>query len=165
MSYIEKSLIEDEKIIYKFNLPIYAFLPSYFSIFIGIVLLIFALILNQTDYFKFYRQEVTSHVLFFLGFYFLIIFGIYNYLKIKSLEMAITNKRCIKALNFFSLKTSIIRLEKIESVDIQQTFWGKIFNYGNVILGSIGENSFILENIDEPVEVQKKINKVLNKYK
>jgi uncharacterized membrane protein YdbT with pleckstrin-like domain len=165
MSYIKKSLTENEKIIYTFNFPIYTFLPSFISIFLGIIFFVFALILNQTEYFQFYRQEVTSHVLFFLSFYFLIILGIYNYFKIKSLEMAITNKRCIKALNFFSLKTSIIRLEKIESVDIDQTFFGKRFNYGNIILGSIGENSFILENIDDPIDVQKKINKVLDKYK
>ena len=43
----------------------------------------------------------------------------------------------------------------VVSVNIQQSFWGRIFNFGDVYIDLVGKNNLILEGIAKPYELKK----------
>ena len=55
-----------------------------------------------------------------------------EWVKLNSIEQAVTNKRVIQKTGIVSRKTEEMKLSSIETVEIQQSFWGRIFGYGTV---------------------------------
>ena len=53
-------------------------------------------------------------------------------------EMGVTNKRVVISHGFIARKTAEIRLEAIESVGIKNTFFGRIFGYGDLTVAGRG---------------------------
>jgi uncharacterized membrane protein YdbT with pleckstrin-like domain len=71
-------------------------------------------------------------------------------------EFAITNKRVIVKIGLFSRRTVELNLNKIESVNVDQSVFGRILGYGNIqIIGSGGTKETFI-NIKRPIEFRKK---------
>ena len=49
-------------------------------------------------------------------------------------EIAVTDRRIIHKKGFIRRKTVEINMEKVESVDVEQTIGGRIFDYGDVFV-------------------------------
>ena len=59
------------------------------------------------------------------------------------IELGITNKRVVGKVGIIRTKALDAPLNKIQSVNVNQGFWGKIFNYGTVNINTAaGEFSF-----------------------
>ena len=43
----------------------------------------------------------------------------------------------------------------VVSVNVQQSFWGRIFNFGDVYIDLVGKNNLVLEGIAKPYELKK----------
>lgn len=56
------------------------------------------------------------------------------------IELAITNKRIVGKVGVLKTKTLDAPLNKIQTVSIKQTFFGKIFNYSTVVVSTGGED-------------------------
>lgn len=70
-------------------------------------------------------------------------------LIVNKTELVITNRRIIAKFGIIRLDTLEIRLENIESIGIEQTFLGRLFNYGTIIIhGYGGSNTPIIEVIN-----------------
>ena len=54
-----------------------------------------------------------------------------------------------------------MRLEKIENVTINQTFFGRMFNYGNVCIQGANRNNITFSNVKNVNEIKKAINNLL----
>ena len=54
--------------------------------------------------------------------------------KFKNIELAITNKRVVGKVGVANTSALDAPLNKIQNVSVQQTFGGKIFNYGTVTI-------------------------------
>ncbi len=67
-------------------------------------------------------------------------------------ELALTNKRVVARFGIVSLSTLEIRLEKIESVSVQQSLFGRLFGYGSVIVRGTGGSQDPMPNIPDPVK-------------
>jgi uncharacterized membrane protein YdbT with pleckstrin-like domain len=66
-------------------------------------------------------------------------------------EMAVTDRRIIFKRGFIRRRTIEMHLDKVESVDVDQTILGRIFNYGDILIRGVGVGIEPLKNIGSPI--------------
>lgn len=72
-------------------------------------------------------------------------------------EIAVTNRRFVYKTGWISRRVHDIHLAKIESSDLRQSFWGRLFGYGTLTVHGTGVGSIELRNIDGPDELRRAI--------
>lgn len=90
-------------------------------------------------------------VVFGLG---LVFWGI-AYIKYKTTELAITNKRVIAKFGFIRRKTIEINISKVESIQVEQGILGRLFNYGTLVISGGGNPQAPIPGISDPIEFRK----------
>jgi uncharacterized membrane protein YdbT with pleckstrin-like domain len=133
MSYIEQSLSTGEKIEGLFKLHWIAWVPM-------IIWLILAL----------------------PTFGLTLVIAIYEFLRLKFLEQGVTNKRVILKRGIISRKTEEMKLTSIETVEINQGVFGRIFGFGTVKVTGRGISDLMFKGIDNPMSVKRKIESISN---
>jgi uncharacterized membrane protein YdbT with pleckstrin-like domain len=79
---------------------------------------------------------------------------------------AITDLRIIDEYGVFSLNSKESPLDKINNVSYNQTFWGRIFGYGNVQIQTAAEiGSTTYRNVEKPKELKDTITQMQEDYK
>lgn len=91
-----------------------------------------------------------------------LIFALYEYLKLKHLEQGVTNKRVILKRGIISRKTEEMKLQSIETVEIDQGIGGRMFGYGTVKITGRGISDVVFKGIDDPMSVKRQIESVSN---
>ena len=99
--------------------------------------------------------------LIFLG-WFLIGFFIFFSMLIEkwTTERALTSRRLIVKVGLISRSTEEISCNRIEEVNLAQSIFQRIFGCGNIRIKGVGSGEIVLKNIDNPLEVQRKINEL-----
>jgi uncharacterized membrane protein YdbT with pleckstrin-like domain len=72
-------------------------------------------------------------------------------------ETDVTNMRVVHKTGFIKRRTFEMSLDKVESVDVNQSILGRIFNYGNVTVRGVGEGSETIDTIASPLEFRNHI--------
>jgi uncharacterized membrane protein YdbT with pleckstrin-like domain len=73
-------------------------------------------------------------------------------------EIAVTDRRIIYKTGFIRRKSIEINMQKVESVDIEQSIGGRIFDYGDVFVRGTGETPLDdLRYIAAPLELRNHI--------
>ena len=67
-------------------------------------------------------------------------------------EIAITNRRVILKRGFIRRDTAEMNMDKVESVDVNQSLFGRLLNYGDVTVRGTGAGLETLRLIDAPLE-------------
>jgi uncharacterized membrane protein YdbT with pleckstrin-like domain len=67
-------------------------------------------------------------------------------------ETDVTNLRVVHKTGFIKRRTFEMSLDKVESVDVNQSILGRILNYGNVTILGVGEGKETIETIASPLE-------------
>lgn len=80
-----------------------------------------------------------------------------EWVKLRSIEQAVTNKRVILKEGLVSRKTEEMKLTSIETVEIQQSILGRILGYGTVKVTGRGISDVVFKNIDDPMAVKRAI--------
>lgn len=124
--YIDDVLIKDEKIIYRGKVSLWAQLPM---IIIGFFLL----------------------AAFGLG----LILWLIVFIRYKTTELAFTDKRVIAKFGFISRRTFELNIHKIESVQVEQSVLGRIFNYGTLVISGAGNPQAPILGISKPMEFRR----------
>ena len=126
MSYIDDSLIEGEKVVHRARV-------SWWSVcgyvILGILLLVVV-----------------------IGLVFLVM----AWIKVRSTEIAITNRRVIAKFGFVKRETVEINLDKVEALKVEQSFWGRILNYGTVFISGAGTAVAPIPDIADPLVFRRK---------
>ncbi|MGI3129574.1 MULTISPECIES: PH domain-containing protein [Halopseudomonas] len=133
MSYIEDSLSSGEVIHKVFQLHWFARVPMYCWLVLGLVT---------------------------FGLTWLI--ALYEYFRLRSIEQGVTNKRVILKNGIISRHTEEMKLSSIETVEIEQGIWGRMFGYGTIKLTGRGISDVKFRNIDDPMQVKRDIESVSN---
>jgi uncharacterized membrane protein YdbT with pleckstrin-like domain len=120
-SYIEGTLIKDEKIIYTGHVSLWSLAPL---IILGVLTVWFAVGL---------------------------IFLIWAYIRYKTTELAFTNKRVIAKFGFISRHTIELNINKVESLQVNQGLLGRIFNYGTLVISGAGNPQAPIPGISDPM--------------
>ena len=72
-------------------------------------------------------------------------------------ETDVTNMRVIHKTGFIKRRTFEIALNKVESVDVNQSILGRIFNYGDVTVNGVGEGRETISTIASPLAFRNSI--------
>ena len=121
-SYVEGALVEGERIVHAGRISAWAL---WHLIGLGIILL----------------------PLFGVGLVFLII----AYVRYQSTELAVTTKRVIVKHGFIRRQTVEINLSKVESIQVDQGFLGRMLNFGTLIVAGTGTSHAPLVGIADPM--------------
>ena len=66
-------------------------------------------------------------------------------------ETDVTNMRVVHKTGFIQRRTFEMALDKVESVDVNQSIMGRILNYGNVTIMGVGEGRETIKTIAAPL--------------
>ncbi len=84
------------------------------------------------------------------------------YLEKWTTERALTNRRLILKRGFIRRKTEEISFNRVEEVNLSQSILQRILGSGDIKVTGTGAGEIMLKNIDDPLEVQKKVNELRN---
>jgi len=84
------------------------------------------------------------------------------YLERWTTERALTNRRLILKRGFIRRKTEEISFNRVEEVNLSQSILQRILGSGDIKVTGTGAGEIALKNIDDPLDVQKKINELRN---
>lgn len=127
-SYIESSLITNEQVIENFHPHWSAWVPFWIWIILGLGTLFLTWIL-----------------------------ALAVFLHLKGLERAVTNRRLIQKKGVISRKTDEMRLGSIETVELEQSIFQRLFGAGTVRVTGRGISDVVMKNIDDPAAVKRTI--------
>jgi len=72
-------------------------------------------------------------------------------------ETDVTNMRVVHKAGFIKRRTFEMSLDKVESVDVNQSILGRILNYGDVTVRGVGEGIETIDTIASPLEFRNHI--------
>ena len=156
MSYIQDSLSAGEKIEHRFRLHWFAWVPMYIWLVLGLVALGLAWFIAPHEFIK--LGLILGLVTF--GITWLVAF--YEALRLKFIEQGVTNKRVVLKKGIISRRTEEMKLASIETVEIDQGLWGRIFGFGTVKVTGKGISDVVYKGIDDPMAVKRQIESVSN---
>lgn len=129
MSFIEESMVKDEKIYAQAKISA---LSQFGHIIIG-----FGCLLGI-----FFWAPVAL-----LG----ILIWVWAYFNLNANELVVTNKQVIGKIGIISREIINLPLLRIESIDVDQTIMGRIFGYGTVTVSGSGGHMVSIPYIDNPL--------------
>jgi uncharacterized membrane protein YdbT with pleckstrin-like domain len=128
MSYIETSLSEGEKVVKLFRLHWTARL--WLALWIVLILPTFGIAL---------------------------LLAIYEWLRLRTLEFGVTNKRVILKKGIIGRQPEEMKIGSIETVEIDQGVLGRILGYGDVKVTGRGISDVVFRRMDDPMAVKRHI--------
>jgi uncharacterized membrane protein YdbT with pleckstrin-like domain len=73
------------------------------------------------------------------------------FVRYRSTEIAVTNRRIVVKLGFISRRTIEINVSKVESVQVTQGVLGRLFNFGTLVIAGTGATHEPLQGIADPI--------------
>lgn len=147
MSFIENNLNNSEKLEYfsKTSLkPTIGILAVFWAI------VVFGIFLGEApsnEKIEFVSWSILGSVVYFV---YCLVFRFFT-------EYGATNKRVISKMGIIRRDIEEMDLKSIESVNIKQSVLGRILNYGSILISGRGTSLIVFQDIDNPVNVRKKI--------
>ncbi|MEO7432587.1 MAG: PH domain-containing protein [Dokdonella sp.] len=83
--------------------------------------------------------------------------AIYEWIRLRSIEQGVTNRRVVRKTGIVSRQTQELHLASIETIDLHQSAWGRMFGFGDIVLTGRGESSMIFTRLDAPIEAKRAI--------
>ncbi len=133
MSYIEDSLVEGETLIHAARVSWWSQFPL---IVLGLVTLVVA-----------------------IG----IVFLVLAWIRVRSTELAITNRRVIAKTGFVKRHTVEINLGKVEALKVEQGVWGRFLNFGTIFISGAGTSVAPIRDIADPLVFRRKFMEATNR--
>jgi len=85
-----------------------------------------------------------------------LIFLAWAWVRVRSTEVAITNRRVIAKFGFIKRHTVEINLDKVEALRVEQGFWGRLLNYGTIYVSGAGTSVAPFLDIADPLVFRRK---------
>jgi uncharacterized membrane protein YdbT with pleckstrin-like domain len=126
MSYIDDSLIEGERVVHRARISWWS---QFGMLLLGVVLLVVV-----------------------IGLFFLVA----AWVRVKSTEIALTNRRVIAKYGFIRRNTVEIALEKVEALRVEQGVLGRMLDYGTIFISGAGTSVAPMRDIARPLEFRRK---------
>ncbi|MBR2300299.1 MAG: PH domain-containing protein [Alphaproteobacteria bacterium] len=139
----------------------------YFALIIPLCLtgLTFSLFLVAIAFtFQLKNGNILDHIeIFGLWLLVLALFGctLVAWLRRNLIEMVCTNKRVVKRTGIINVKTEELNRERIESVELRQSIFGRLFNYGDILFSGTGTSKLVFKFINQPKLMKRIIDAVV----
>jgi uncharacterized membrane protein YdbT with pleckstrin-like domain len=148
MSYIDHNLLEGERVVYRTRLHWLLFaVPVLFTV--AVLLPVAWFLANGTW---------SSYAWIPLAFGLLVL--LVAFVKRQSSDFAVTNKRVMMKTGVFSTRSIELLLSKIEAIAVNQSFAGRIFGYGDIVVTGSGGSREAFSNIQGPLEFRRAVQSV-----
>ena len=72
-------------------------------------------------------------------------------------EIDVTDRRVVYKRGFIRRHTVEMNMDKIESVDVDQSFWGRLLDYGDIIIRGTGVGIEPLHSIGAPLAFRNQV--------
>ena len=133
MSDIDDSLVEGERIVHRARISWWS---QFWLLFLGVLLLVVVVGL---------------------------VFLAWAWIKVRSTEVAITNRRVIVKYGFIKRETVEINLEKVEALKVEQGFMGRMLNYGTIVISGAGTSVAPIRDIADPLVFRRSFMEATNR--
>ena len=149
--YIDEILQPGEKVLYSTNAHWMFYLPAIAAWIAALVLLILS------------RTTITESVILLCLSASAIVAIVALYWTVKAwfhrwtTETDVTNLRVVHKTGFIKRRTFEMALDKVESVDVNQSILGRLLNYGDVTILGVGEGRETITTIASPLAFRNSI--------
>jgi uncharacterized membrane protein YdbT with pleckstrin-like domain len=82
---------------------------------------------------------------------------------VTKIELALTNQRLVGRVGVVSRQIMDSKLDKVQTVDIAETFWGRIFKYANIVVTTAG-SKFVFQGIARAAEFKQLVMNQISEY-
>ncbi len=135
-SYVDSSLMSEEIVRYRASVSRWSLAPLFI---IGVLLLPF----------------LGLGLLLFLA----------AWIKYRTTEFAVTDRRIIAKTGLVSRKTIEMFLDKVESLNVDQGILGRVLDYGSVTIRGTGSTSEPIDSISAPLALRKHFMEAADAYR
>ena len=149
MSYVQRVLQPGEVVRYTGSLHWYTYLPGLLCMLAAIGVIAWA---ELGAHFSTLWQVIAALLAIFAAF---LLIG--EWFTWWTTEIAVTNDRIIYKAGFIRRDTVEILIDKVESVDVDQSIMGRLLDYGTVTVRGTGAGFEPLKGIAHPVELRSHI--------
>jgi uncharacterized membrane protein YdbT with pleckstrin-like domain len=127
MRYIDKSLAPGEEIVVRGQWPAFYWIGAWLALIVLGVILV--------------------GVFIFIG----------AVIKMTTTDFAVTSRRVILKRGWLNLRTQEVSTSSIETVEVAQTFWGRIFGFGSVRVTGTGDSHIVFPPMKNPIAFRRAI--------
>jgi hypothetical protein len=164
MSYVERNLVAGETVIYETRL--------HWIVMIGHILigcLLFGLPGVLLLYYALSQTGLDTNTLHIMegGGGALLVFGVVTILmgmvRRNATEMAVTNRRVVIKTGLASRKTIEMLLNKVESIEVSETAFGRMLGYGTILVIGTGGTTEPFQKVAQPLEFRSQVQQQIEK--
>ena len=153
MSYINSNLVAGEHVIYQTRLHWivmlgHILLGCLLFALPGAILLYYALTQQAMDTTLRHFMDAVAAALLLCG----LIAILMGFVRRSATEMAVTNRRVVVKSGLASRRTIEMLLNKVETIEVQETALGRLIGYGTVVLVGTGGSTEPFHKVAHPLE-------------
>ncbi|MBO9637895.1 PH domain-containing protein [Siphonobacter aquaeclarae] len=111
------------------------------------------------------EYETTHHWVIFFTWASLFTLTIAAWIRKSSNEFVITNKRLIIKTGFIARDSVELNLDKVESIQIDQSVWARMLGYGTITVHGTGVTNARYTLVSDPLEFRRKFQEQYDQYK
>ena len=149
MGYVRKVLRADEKIVYRGRLHWVIYLYAWLLCAAAVGFLVLAKAFPRIEL----AMLLTAAALFALA----IVAAVRAWFNQWITEICVTSHRVIYKKGFIRRHTAEMNMEKVESVTVRQTLFGRLLGYGTIHVRGTGEGIEHLHRVDSPIALRNSI--------
>jgi uncharacterized membrane protein YdbT with pleckstrin-like domain len=146
MRYVRRVLQPGETIVYATKLYWFIYMRTIFLLIICIILAGVAVSTNDNQNISL-ALGIAAIIFALLA----LSTGLRAFIRRATTELAVTDHRVIYKTGLLSRHTIEMNRDKVESVDVDQTLFGRIFGYGTIIVRGTGGSLEPIRNITDPL--------------
>ena len=126
MSYVDKHLLPDEKVTYRTRLHWKSYIAYWLiALFVFLPLTVWLMVTGQQLFAI--VPALAAGIAWMMG-----------SLHRDKAEFAVTDRRIIIKLGILSTRSIELMLSKVEAIAVNQSMWGRMFNYGDIVVTGSG---------------------------
>jgi hypothetical protein len=154
MSYVEKNLIDGESLIFQTGV--------HWSVLFWPFVLVFIAIAGGISCFVWgtFPGKIEMGTLLTAG---ALVYCLYAVMKRNATEIAVTNRRVIIKSGMANRRSLEIMLPKVESIGIDEPFWGRVLGYGTVVIHGTGGTPDPFRKIAHPSGFRKHVQEQIDR--
>lgn len=145
MGYVDKVMEPGERIAYRGRISAIAYVPGAAVLILGLIVALWG---------------AGNAVLWWIGIVVAIGAALElarTWIKLTTTEIAVTDRRVILKRGVISRRTLEMNLTRIESIDVRQGIFGRLFNFGDVNIRGTGSGMEPIRGIDSPIEFRRRV--------
>ena len=142
MGYVERHLLPNERVIYKTRLHWVLFAKPILVTLLGVVLAVALGAVTRLEWLWY-----ASLVVLVAG----LVWGAIEAVELLTSEFAVTTTRLIFKVGLVGRYTTELLLGKVESIGVQQTLFGRVLRYGDLVVTGTGGVREVFPRVHDPI--------------